>query len=76
MFIGIGPKAEVESYLNGVHRTVITGVQTQPFRVSYSDVPGQGTPELPGKQIFGLRKRPEPVHSTSPWTCAVVLGSW
>ncbi|WP_082634284.1 DUF4389 domain-containing protein [Arthrobacter alpinus] len=52
VFIGIGPKAEVESYLNGVHRTVITGVQTQPFRVSYSDVPGQGTPELPGKQIF------------------------
>ncbi|POH57124.1 DUF4389 domain-containing protein [Arthrobacter glacialis] len=52
VFIGIGPKAEVESYLNGVHTTVITGVETRPFRVSYSDVPGQAAPELPGEQSF------------------------
>ncbi|SEE34720.1 protein of unknown function [Arthrobacter alpinus] len=52
VFIGIGPKAEVDNYLNGVHTTVITGVETQPFRVSYSDVPGQAEPELPGKQSF------------------------
>ncbi|MHA7268791.1 DUF4389 domain-containing protein [Arthrobacter sp. HLT1-20] len=52
MFIAIGPKAAVDSYLRGVHTTVITGVETQPFRVSYSDVPGQVAPELPGEQSF------------------------
>lgn len=52
VFIGIGPKSEVDSYLNGVHTTVITGVETSPFRVSYSDVPGQASPELPGEQSF------------------------
>lgn len=52
VFIGIGPKTAVDSYLNGVHATVITGVETQPFRVSYSDVPGQAAPGLPAEQGF------------------------
>jgi hypothetical protein len=52
VFIGIGPMAEVESYLKGVQATVITGVETRPFRVSYSDIPGQAAPEPPGKQDF------------------------
>ncbi|WP_261388264.1 DUF4389 domain-containing protein [Arthrobacter alpinus] len=52
VFIGIGPKAQVESYLSGVHTTQITGIETSPFRVSYRDQPGTATPTAPAAQGF------------------------
>ncbi|MHA7304211.1 DUF4389 domain-containing protein [Arthrobacter sp. TMN-49] len=52
VFIGIGPRAEVEHYLQGVHTTEITGIRSSPFRVSYSDVPGSAVPTPPAAQRF------------------------
>ena len=54
VFIGIGPKADVEAYLSGVHRTEVTSVQMLPFRVHYRDVPGSTVPTVsaPAEQSF------------------------
>lgn len=52
VFIGIGPKSDVENYLSGVHVSQITGVETSPFRVQYSDVPGTAAATPPGDQSF------------------------
>lgn len=52
VFLGIGPRAEVENYLNGVHTTRITNIETSPFRVSYRDVPGATAPMPPLGQGF------------------------
>ena len=52
VFVGIGLKAEVEKYLNGVHATEIIGITTMPFRVSYRDLPGSTAPEPPSGQSF------------------------
>ena len=52
VFIGIGPKADVERYLNGVHATQITGVESSPFRVQYRDVPGSAVPASPTNEGF------------------------
>ncbi|MEO8222630.1 MAG: DUF4389 domain-containing protein [Specibacter sp.] len=52
IFLGIGPKAEVENYLNGVHTTRITNIETSPFRVSYRDVAGSAAPMPPLGQDF------------------------
>ena len=52
IFIGLGPKADVEKYLNGVNTTQVTGMRTSPFRVSYRDVPGSVVPPSPAEQSF------------------------
>ena len=52
VFIGIGPKADVDRYLLGVHTTEITRVEALPFRVGYRDVPGQTVPSPPSGQSF------------------------
>jgi len=52
VFIGIGPKADVDNYLNGVRRTEITGVESSPFRVQYRDMPGTVSATPPGSQSF------------------------
>jgi hypothetical protein len=52
LFIGIGPTAEVRHYLRGVGYTQVTDVRFDPFRVSYRQVEGSGTPEPPGQQEF------------------------
>lgn len=52
VFIGIGPKVDVENYLRGVHTTEITGIETSPFRVSYADSPGSAVPTPPAAQSF------------------------
>lgn len=52
VFIGIGPKVDVENYLRGVHTTEITGIETSPFRVSYADSLGTAIPTPPAAQSF------------------------
>ncbi|GAA5228935.1 hypothetical protein ACX80R_14055 [Paeniglutamicibacter antarcticus] len=44
VFIGIGPKAEVQKYLVGVHTSEITDVRISPFRVQYRDTFGSEAP--------------------------------
>ncbi|GAA1497630.1 DUF4389 domain-containing protein [Paeniglutamicibacter kerguelensis] len=52
VFIGIGPKSDVDRYLGGVHTTEITGVETSPFRFQSRDVPGAAVPSPPSGQDF------------------------
>ncbi|MDT0168836.1 DUF4389 domain-containing protein [Pseudarthrobacter sp. BRE9] len=46
VFIGIGPQADVEQYLSGVHRSELLNIRQRPFRAEYRDVPG-GSPAAP-----------------------------
>ncbi|RAN76775.1 hypothetical protein B5P43_21915 [Bacillus sp. SRB_336] len=74
VFIGIAPKADVDSYLNGVHRTEITGVKSSPFRAQYRDVAGAAVPTPPTGQHFWA------VSAAGPGTQQVTMdlrsGEW
>lgn len=74
VFIGIGPKADVDRYLNGVHATQITGLESSPFRVQYRDVPGSTIPTPPMNQSFWA------VSASGPGTQQVTMdlrsGDW
>ncbi|HSO91699.1 MAG TPA: DUF4389 domain-containing protein, partial [Arthrobacter sp.] len=52
IFIGIGPRSDVEAYVNDVSHSVITEVRFNPFRVDYRDVAGAQVPARPADQGF------------------------
>ncbi|HSJ73840.1 MAG TPA: hypothetical protein VK904_05940, partial [Miltoncostaeaceae bacterium] len=48
IFVGVGPRAQVERFLAGVPHTVVTDLDFDPFRATYSPRPGRRLPEPPG----------------------------
>ena len=52
VFVGIGPRDEVTTYLAGVQHSQLTSVTFAPFRATYRAVPGTRTPEPPGRETF------------------------
>jgi hypothetical protein len=52
VFVGVGPRAEIEAYLQDVARTEIRDLRYFPFEVEYRDIPGEGTPAPPTEQDF------------------------
>jgi hypothetical protein len=52
LFLGIGPRTEVEAYLNGVDHDVLVDFEVDPFRAEYRDESGTRAPEPPGSQPF------------------------
>lgn len=74
VFIGVGPKADVDRFLSGVHISEVTGVQTSPFRVSYHDIPGNIDATRPDRQNFWA------VSASGPGTQQITLnprgGDW
>lgn len=52
IFIGIGPRDEVDRYFTDVARTEVTEVRFDPFRPTYRQIPGSRPAELPGAQGF------------------------
>jgi hypothetical protein len=52
LFLGIGPRTDVERYLDGVEHDVVADVEVDPFRVEYERRPGTSQPEPPGEQPF------------------------
>jgi hypothetical protein len=50
VFIGIGPQADVEKYLAGVHHSELLNVYQRPFRADYRDVPGNSPAAPPADQ--------------------------
>jgi hypothetical protein len=52
IFIGIGPRDEVDKYFTDVARTEVTDVQFDPFRPTYRQIPGTRPAALPGTQPF------------------------
>jgi hypothetical protein len=52
VFVGIGPAADVERYLDDIRHTQITDVDTDPFRVTSHLVPGSAQAAPPAAQSF------------------------
>jgi hypothetical protein len=52
IFIGIGPKDEVDRYLRGVAHGIVRDVNFDPFRYSVRTQPGRSPPTPPGQQAF------------------------
>jgi hypothetical protein len=52
IFVGIGPTADVATYLDGVSHDVIRDFELSPDRVLYRRVAGEATPEPPADQPF------------------------
>jgi hypothetical protein len=52
VFVGIGPSADVERYLDRVRHAEITDVDTDPFRVTSHLVPGGAQPAAPATERF------------------------
>src|SRR5262245_12542287 len=70
LFLGIGPKQDVERYLRGVPHNVVRDVDLDPFRVSYRHEAGTRTPAPPGAQTFWAARG----RNTVTWE--VQKGSW
>jgi hypothetical protein len=73
IFIGIGPKARVDAYLNGVGHAVIKDVSFDPFRVRMRVEPGNKPSTPPGQQSFWAASD-EGASPTVAWD--VAKGSW
>ena len=74
VFIGIGPRAEVERYLGDVARAEIADVRTDPFSVDYRHV-GSGAPSgPPGAEGFWGARAEGPGTQTLTWK--VESGDW
>jgi len=52
VFVGIGRTRDVDAYLAGVDRSVVTDVGLDPFRATYERRPGSRAPEPPASQAF------------------------
>lgn len=74
VFIGIGPKADVQKYLLGVHTSEITDVRISPFRVQYRDTFGSGGPAPPSEQGFWATSAAGP--GTQEVTIELLSGDW
>ncbi|MFJ6416570.1 DUF4389 domain-containing protein [Paeniglutamicibacter sp. NPDC091659] len=74
VFIGVGPKSDVDRYLAGVHTTEVAGVESSPFRVQYRDVPGTAVPSPPDGQGFWAASASGP--GTQQVTVDLRSGDW
>jgi hypothetical protein len=74
LFVGIGPQAAVDAYLEGVDRSVVTDVNLSPFRVTYERVPGDSKPKPPSQQSFWVAKASGSGGTTLTWELR--SGSW
>jgi len=74
VFIGIAPRADVESYLAGVNHTEVRSIQTNPFRVRYADIPGPNSPTAPAEQDIWVASASGPGDQELTWQ--VQPGSW
>ena len=52
IFVGIGHRDDVDRYLAGVERDILTDVDFDPFRAHYDRQQGAETPEPPASQTF------------------------
>lgn len=74
LFVGIGPRADVEAYLRGVPRSEVREVDLDPFRVEYDEVSGPSTPAPPAGQGFWVARGTGAGTQVLEWD--VRGGSW
>ena len=74
VFLGIGPRAEVERYLSGVSHAVVTDLDLDPFRATYEPRPGRRPPEPPAARDIWAALASGPGEQTLAWD--VEGGDW
>jgi len=74
VFVGIGRTRDVDAYLAGVDRSVVTDVGLDPFRATYERQPGSRAPEPPGSQPFWAASTQGSGTQSLTWTTD--SGSW
>ena len=74
IFLGVGPRAQVQRFLAGVPHAVITDLDFDPFRATYSPQLGRRLPEPPGGEAFRAARASGPGEQTLTWD--VEGGDW
>jgi hypothetical protein len=74
VFLGVGPRDDVDRFLAGVPHTVVTDLDFDPFRATYSPRPGRRLPEPPGGEAFWVARASGPGQQTLTWD--VEDGDW
>ncbi len=52
VFVGIGPDAEVDAFLDGTRYAEVTRIETNPDQVTYRTIPGDAPTAAPAEQEF------------------------
>ncbi len=76
LFIGIGPEADVETYLSGVPHDEITDVDFRPFSADYrrENPAGTATPDSPQDETFWVAQASGVATQTITW--GLEPGNW
>jgi hypothetical protein len=74
VFVGIGHRDDVDAYLRGVERDVLTDVDLDPFRAHYDRQPGTQAPKPPAAQTFWVASAQGPGTQVLTWETG--SGSW
>lgn len=74
VFVGVAPRADVETYLEGVAHNVIASIDATPFRVTYQQVDGTAVPAPPTEQDFWAASASGSGEQTLTWD--LEKGSW
>jgi hypothetical protein len=67
VFVGIGPREDVQRYLAGVAYDEVTDVEFDPFRVAYRARPGSRIPAAPDQQTFWAARATGPGQQALEW---------
>lgn len=67
VFVGVGPEADVTTYLEGVRTERIDGVRFDPFTLESTIVEGDRTPDPPAAQSFWVTQVEGPGEQTLNW---------
>jgi hypothetical protein len=74
IFIGIADEADVQAYLSGVDYDEIREFRVHPFRVEYTNHPGNSAPAAPTSQTFWVVSEHGPGTQTLEWE--LEMGNW
>ena len=74
IFIGIADEADVKAYLSGVNYDEIKEFRVLPFRVYYTNLPGNSSPAAPTSQTFWVVSEHGSGTQTLEWE--VETGDW
>jgi hypothetical protein len=74
IFIGIADEADVQAYLSGVGYDEIRDFRVHPFRVEYTNHPGNSAPAAPTSQTFWVVSEHGPGTQTLEWQ--LETGNW
>jgi hypothetical protein len=74
LFVGIARSADVDRYLRGVHRDLVTNIEIEPFRADYRERTGDARPTRPAAHDFWAASAHGAGRQTLTWD--VEDGDW